>query len=64
MVKSAKVRKARRDVLNGVSAEAKNATIERSKFDAVMTKLLRATRPITKREISERASGKAALRTR
>lgn len=35
-----------------LSSDARNATIERSEFDAVMTKLLQAKRPITKQEIS------------
>jgi len=56
MVKSVKVRKAKQNALLGVSTEAKNATIDRSEFDAVMKKLLEAKRPITKDEISARVA--------
>ncbi len=39
---------------NEVSETAKNATIDRAKFDATMKKLLEAKRPITKAEIARK----------
>ncbi|HUA87322.1 MAG TPA: hypothetical protein VMB85_25875 [Bryobacteraceae bacterium] len=36
-----------------ISESAKQATIDRAGFDAIMKKLLQAKRPITKQEISE-----------
>jgi hypothetical protein len=37
-----------------MSEDARNATIERAEFDAAMNRLLRAKRPITKQEVSDR----------